>query len=124
MSFLSHVARFSGLRLCVVTVGLVLARPAAADTYYWNAPSGTDWTAPNAWLLNSPTGPPATWVDHNAAVFAAGGVPTNFAVSTAVTATSIEFNYPSVMTVTAAGGSLTVVGNTAAIGVISVGSTG
>src|SRR5439155_3533326 len=119
MSRPSRAARSSGLWFCVVTVGLAPARPAAADIYYWNA-TGTDWTSPNAWNLNASNGPAATWVNGNDAFFTAGGP---VAVSTAVSAAGLVFNYPSQVTVTAAGGTLTVSAPLSGLGAITIGST-
>jgi autotransporter-associated beta strand protein len=96
-------ARPTGILLVVLAWCSASAQPAAADTYWWNA-SGTDWTSPNAWNLNASNGPAATWVNGNDAFFMAGGT---VQVSTAITAASLVFDYPSQVTITAAGGTLT-----------------
>jgi autotransporter-associated beta strand protein len=120
MQRLHRAARPTGVATVILVWSAAWARPAAADVYYWNA-TGTDWTSPNAWNLNAvpPNGPQVTWVNGNDAFFTAGG---SVAVSTSISAASLVFNYPSQVTVTAAGGSLTVTGLTGA-GTITMGST-
>jgi hypothetical protein len=98
-----RVARPTGLLLGVLAWCSVSAQPAAADTYWWNA-TGTDWTSPNGWNLTTSNGTPTTWVNGNDAFFMAGGT---VQVSTAITAASLVFNYPSQVTISAGGGTLT-----------------
>ncbi len=100
------------LRQVALAVALLSAPAAVAqDTYFWNAASSTDWTATNAWQLNSTSGPAATWVNGNQAVFDGGSG--TVAVSTGVVATGVEFAYPASIAVfspVGSGGSLTLTG--------------
>jgi autotransporter-associated beta strand protein len=109
-----RAAHPTGLLVVALACCFASAQPASADTYWWNA-TGTDWTSTNAWNLNASNGPAVTWVNGNDAFFMAGGT---VQVSAAITAASLVFNYPSQVTISAGGGTLT---NTS--GLITVAST-
>jgi autotransporter-associated beta strand protein len=105
---MTRLIRSTGWLAALFLLGHATAPAIALDDYYWNSADGTDWTATNAWQLNSTAGSPATWINGNRAVFDDGSG--TVVVSTAVSAVGIEFSGLNPLTIAqlpASGGSLT-----------------
>jgi fibronectin-binding autotransporter adhesin len=86
----SHPLRVRVGLVAASLLALLAAGPATAeDTYFWNGSNATDWTAAGVWQLNSTTGPAATWVNGNRAVFDSGSG--SVGVTTHLTAVGLEF---------------------------------
>lgn len=108
---MSFSSRSSAIVAAIFLVAHSATPVTAQDSYYWNSPDGTDWTATNAWQLNSTTGPSATWINGNRAVFDDGSG--TVIVSTAISAMGVEFAGTNPLTVAQlplSGGSLTLTG--------------
>jgi autotransporter-associated beta strand protein len=92
-------ARFAPLRLSpsvlAVVVLLVLAHPASAQTYYWNAPAGGPgtWDASSANWNTDPTGAaaPVAWLNDGTVTAGFGGTGDAVALSGTINAFGLTF---------------------------------